>query len=163
MFNNDDQTASQPTQAPTLGGAPMSGVSDAADTTVSPVSPVAGSGGSVGGPPIVSPAYPTTQPTVSPTVPVGNDELMAIKQQALTQLSPLVDKLDQTPEEKFRLTMTMIQASDDHSLVKTAYEAAEKITDEKARAEALLSIVNEVNYFSQKAAGRKPGEETPAL
>lgn len=76
------------------------------------------------------------------------DELLDIKQQALQQLSPLVDHLDQTPEEKFRTTMMMIQASDNQSLVKTAYEAAKEISDEKARAQALLDIVNEINYFT---------------
>jgi hypothetical protein len=45
--------------------------------------------------------------------------------------------------------MMMIQAADDESLVKSAYEAAQKITDEKVRAQALLDIVNEINYFTQ--------------
>jgi hypothetical protein len=85
-------------------------------------------------------------------VPPANDtpaDLADIKQQALNQLSPLVGHLEQTPEEKFRTTMMMIQASDDQSLVKVAYEAAQQITDEKAKAQALLDIVNEINYFTQ--------------
>lgn len=80
----------------------------------------------------------------------SSDDLLAIKQQALQQLSPLVDHLDQTPEEKFRTTMMMIQASDDKSLVKAAYEAAGQIQDEKERAQALLDVVNEINYFNQQ-------------
>jgi hypothetical protein len=43
----------------------------------------------------------------------------------------------------------MIQASDNESLIKTAYEAAQQITDEKVRAQALLDVVNEINYFTQ--------------
>jgi len=43
----------------------------------------------------------------------------------------------------------MIQAADDQSLIKDAYEAAQNINDEKARAQALLDIVNEINYFTQ--------------
>lgn len=78
-----------------------------------------------------------------------DDGLLSIKQQALQQLSPLVDHLDQSPEEKFKTTMMMIQASDDKSLVKTAYEAAKQIGEEKARAQALLDVVNEINYFTQ--------------
>lgn len=78
-----------------------------------------------------------------------SNDLINIKQQALTQLSPLVGHLDQTPEEKFRTTMMMIQASDDASMIKAAYEAAQSIGDEKARAQALLDIVNEINYFTQ--------------
>jgi hypothetical protein len=77
------------------------------------------------------------------------DELAQIKQQALSQLSPLVGHLEQSPEEKFRTTMMMIQASDDQSLVQVAYEAAQQISDEKAKAQALLDIVNEINYFTQ--------------
>lgn len=79
-------------------------------------------------------------------------ELLGLKQQALQQLSPLIDHLDQTPEEKFRTTMMMIQANDNQTLIKNAYEAAQEIIDEKVRAQALLDIVNEINYFTQKKA-----------
>lgn len=79
----------------------------------------------------------------------SNDELLDLKQQVLQHLSPLVSHLDQTPEEKFRTTMMMIQASDDQTLIKTAFEAAQQITDDKARAQALLDIINEINYFTQ--------------
>lgn len=77
------------------------------------------------------------------------DDLLDIKQQALQALTPLVDHLDQSPEERFRTTMMMIQASDNHGLIKVAYEAAQQIADEKERAQALLDIVNEINYFTQ--------------
>ena len=77
------------------------------------------------------------------------NDLIDIKQQALSQLAPLVSHLDQSPEERFRTTMMMIQASDDQALVKDAYAAAQAITDEKIRAQALLDIVNEINYFTQ--------------
>jgi hypothetical protein len=94
-------------------------------------------------------------PNPSPAAPAGDligssgDDLLQIKQQALQQLSPLVGHLDQTPEEKFRTTMMMIQASDNQGLIKDAYAAAEQISDEKTRAQALLDIVNEINYFTQ--------------
>ena len=92
---------------------------------------------------------PDIQPTQSTSNNSVADDLVDIKQQALGQLTPLVGHLDQSPEDKFRTTMMMIQASDDQSLVRTAYEAAQKIEDEKARAQALLDIVNEINYFTQ--------------
>ncbi len=79
----------------------------------------------------------------------ANDDLIDLKREALTKLSPLVGKLDQTPDEKFRTLMMMIQASDDQSLIKEAYETAQEIDDEKERAQALLDIVNEINYFTQ--------------
>lgn len=94
-----------------------------------------------------------SEDTPAPHHPIaGNsvdNDLIDLKQEALTKLSPLVGHLDQTPDEKFRTLMMMIQASDDQGLVKQAYEAALKIDDEKERAQALLDIVNEINYFTQ--------------
>ena len=81
----------------------------------------------------------------------STDDLLSIKQQALTQLSPIVNHLDQTPEEKFKTTMMMIQASDDQSLINEAYKAAQNISDEKQKAQALLEIVNEINYFTHQS------------
>jgi hypothetical protein len=92
-----------------------------------------------------------TAPAV-PVTPANTDALLDIKQQALQQLTPLVGHLEQSPEEKFRTTMMMIQASDNHELVSTAYEAAGQIPDEKVRAQALLDIVNEINYFTHNGA-----------
>lgn len=90
---------------------------------------------------------PITAPSPSPVT--APDELLDIKQDALRELKPLVGHLEQNAEEKFRTTMMMIQASDDHSLLQSAYDAAKQITDEKARAQALLDVVNEINYFTQ--------------
>lgn len=83
----------------------------------------------------------------------SDGDLMSIKQQALQQLSPLLGHLDQTPKEKFRTTMMLIQASDNKNLIPQAYEAAKAIDDEKVRAQALLDVVNEINYFTQQSEG----------
>jgi hypothetical protein len=88
------------------------------------------------------------QATPAPT----NDALLALKQRALTELSPLVDQLEQSPEERFRTTMMMIQSTDNQALIQTAYDAAQAITDEKVRAQALLDVINEINYFTQQSA-----------
>jgi hypothetical protein len=93
------------------------------------------------------------QPTAASLVHGSNeDELLKLKQQALQSLAPLVDHLDQDPEAKFKTTMMMIQASDNADLIPEAYEAANKITDEKIRAQALLDVVNEINYFTQQTS-----------
>ena len=92
------------------------------------------------------------QDVSAPAHPATADDLLSIKQQALTELSPLISHLEQSPEEKFRTTMMMIQASDNRDLVKDAYAAAQAIPDEKAKAQALLDIVNEINYFTQQPA-----------
>ena len=77
------------------------------------------------------------------------EDLVSIRQHALQQLSPLVSHLNQSPEEKFHTTMMMLQATDDHSLVKAAYETALTISDDRTRAQALLDVINEINYFTQ--------------
>ena len=100
-----------------------------------------------------TPNVSTPTPVAPTAVDAGDSaELLELKQSALHELSPLLGHLDQTPEEKFRTTMMMIQASDDHTMLQTAYEAAKAITDEKARAQALLDVVNEINYFTQPPA-----------
>jgi hypothetical protein len=95
---------------------------------------------------------PASGPPPSTPAPAAQNEdaLVSIKEQALNNLAPLVNHLEQTPEEKFKTTMMLIQASDNSGLVKDAYEAANQITDEKIRAQALLDVVNEINYFTQK-------------
>jgi hypothetical protein len=114
--------------------------------------------------PISEPHNPVSAPTpvdsstvANPTpaehpdsAPEGSDDLLKLKQDALKDLEPMVDKLDQTPTEKFKTVMMLIQASDNSSLVKEAYETAKKITDEKERAQALIDVINEINYFTQK-------------
>lgn len=103
-------------------------------------------------PPTMStPDNDSAKPTASSLLQdnTQDDGLLKLKQQALQSLAPLVDQLDQSPEEKFKTTMMLIQASDNAELVHEAYDAANKIEDEKARARALLDVVNEINYFTQ--------------
>lgn len=97
----------------------------------------------------VSLPEPEDPATDDSTEPATDDGLTHIKKQALQMLSPLVQHLDQSPEEKFKTTMMMIQASDNKDLVPVAYDAANSIKDDKTRAQALLDIINEINYFTQ--------------
>ena len=91
-------------------------------------------------------SFDQTAPTGQPTTP---EELHEIKQQALKQLGPMVGHLQQTPQERFDTLMMMIRASDDETLIKPAYEAALQIEDDNKKAQALLDVVNEVNYLTQ--------------
>ncbi|HUP26688.1 MAG TPA: hypothetical protein VM124_03535 [Candidatus Limnocylindrales bacterium] len=165
MFGHDDDNQQQPAQdTNTLMQAAMPEPlgdnnppsAPASDSSVS-------NGANTAGAPTMSAPHIVTSSDVSPTDAIpsppavsppqttaaGGDDLLNLKQQALQHLSPLVGQLDQTPEERFRTTMMMIQASDDRSLIKTAFEAAQEIKDDKARAQALLDIINEINYFTQ--------------
>lgn len=94
-------------------------------------------------------AVPAPDSFSTPSTTANPDELLNMKQQALQELQPLVNHLDQSPEEKFRTVMMMIQASDDHTKLNEAFEAAKAITDDKMRAQALLDVINEINYFTQ--------------
>lgn len=103
-------------------------------------------------PPIPStpplPPVPSTPPPAA-TVPSSDDgELESIKHDALSELRPLVDKLNVSPEEKFDTYLLLIRSTDDSSLVAPAHEAARAISDEARRAQALLDIIKEIDYLS---------------
>lgn len=89
-------------------------------------------------------------PTDAPTSPIDHQQLAGMKQHALDHLEPLVEHLEQSAEEEFKTTMMMIQSNDNHTLLEKALDAAKRITDDKQRAEALLDIINEINYFASQ-------------
>ena len=80
----------------------------------------------------------------------SSGDLTDIKREAIEQLSPLVELLDQTPEEKFHTTMMLLQSTDNKDLIKKAYDVAQQIPDDKIKAQALLDVVNEINYYTQE-------------
>lgn len=90
------------------------------------------------------PIVPITPATVSG---VGGD-LESIKKDALSELRPLVDKLDVSPEEKFDTYLLLLRSTDDQALIAPAHEAARSIADEARRAQALLDIIKEIDYLS---------------
>ena len=116
-----------------------------ASTTDSPAAPHSFSGSDI--PSSSDTQAPEIKPTSSPTS--TSPDLDDLKQKALKDLTPLLGNLDQSPEEKYKTLMMVIQASDKQDLLKDAYEAAQKITDNAARADALVGILNEINYFSK--------------
>ena len=147
-LNDNSQTTSDNGAADVPPAMPPDQMSAPADEVVAPNAPAAPKAQppAAPAPPDLTPA---PEPSAPPTPPAGSSDLLDLKQQALHSLQPLVNHLDQTPEEKFKTTMMLIQATDNSDLVKEAYAAANQITDEKARAQALLDVVNEINYFTQ--------------
>ncbi len=145
--NNDNQPMDNGGQQDDMGGMPVAGPTPNPDTQDSQDN----SGNSEGSDNNASADSPAPQADdVMPSNHAAHGDLLNLKQQALQQLSPLVSHLDQSPEEKFRTTMMMIQASDNAELLKEAYDAANAIPDEKVKAQALLDIINEINYFTQQ-------------
>jgi len=147
--------------------------SDTADSTAAaPLGEPATPADSLDDSSLLLPADPLVEPTSTPTddedqtkteepatdvaAPVSSEssdnDLSGMKKEALDQLQPLFEHLELGPEEEFKTTMMMIQANDDKSLLKKAFEAAKKISDDKARSHALLDVINEINYFTQKAS-----------
>lgn len=95
----------------------------------------------------------------TPTIPAPSalgtntaPELESIKKSALEELRPLVDRLDLPADEKFDTLLLIIRSTDDKSLVTAAHEAARAITDETKRAQALLDVIKEIDYFSGQGA-----------
>ena len=146
-----EETGAVPTP-PTLPEAPAEGVPVAPEPS-EPIGEVA---------PEVAPApeVPAEEPVIAslpepaPVAPVAtavSPELESIKKDALEQLRPLVDKLDLEPQEKFDTLLLIIRSTDDQSLVAAANEAAKAIQDDAKRAEALLDVIKEIDFFSHPA------------
>ena len=73
------------------------------------------------------PPAPEPVPEVAPApqpAPVDDGPLASIKQNALVELRPLVDKLNVSPEEKFDTYLLLIRSTDDTDLIGPAHDAA---------------------------------------
>ncbi len=89
---------------------------------------------------------PVAQPTQSaPT----NPNLDSIKQDAIAELRPLVDKLNLSPEDRFNTILLIIRSTDDASLLPAVHAAAKQIPDDGRRAQALLDVIKEIDFFKQ--------------
>lgn len=138
----DDNSAASSTPEPILPPVPM------------PAAPAADEPAEVEMPADMSTFEPVNNSTNIPntTADAGNPTLEVIKQQALGELRPLVDKLDVSPEEKFDTYLLLLRSTDDQELIAPAHEAAKNITDEARRAQALLDIIKEIDFLSQSQA-----------
>lgn len=136
----------------------LAGITDDEQTEVAPAipAPVAAGPAPVAPTPVVN--EPAATPALDPVelaaasdaaaVSAGNASLDGIKQEALGELRPLVDKLNVSPEEKFDTYLLLIRSTDDKTLVAPAHDAAKAITDETRRAQALLDIIKEIDFLS---------------
>ena len=94
------------------------------------------------------PAAPIAEPTALGSLTAVPSELDDIKKDALEELRPLVSKLELPADEKFDTLLLIIRSTDDKTLVNATFEAAKAITDETKRAQALLDVIKEIDYFS---------------
>lgn len=145
------QTTEEPVLPPTIPGAVMPSASspkpepsaDAPEPVSSLPTPSASPEPSIDLNPPVMPS------PASDDRPVVSGELDSIKQEALGELRPLVDKLDVSPEEKFDTYLLLLRSTDDKDLIAPAHDAAKSISDEARRAQALLDIIKEIDFLSQ--------------
>ena len=82
--------------------------------------------------------------------PTTVSNLDSIKNLAISELRPLIGKLNASPEDKFDTILLLIRTTDDSSLIPMAYETARTIADDTRRAQALLDVIKEVDYFKSK-------------
>ena len=102
------------------------------------------------------PAKAKSEPVTPPNVnPLGHNvdsgALGDIRLQVISELRPLVNRLDfLAPADKFDTLLLLIRTIDDSSLIPMVHQAAMAIPDEVKRAQALLDILKEIDFFTQK-------------
>lgn len=102
------------------------------------------------------PAKAKSEPVTPSNVnPLGHNvdsgALGDIRLQVISELRPLVNRLDfLAPADKFDTLLLLIRTIDDSSLIPMAHQAAMAIPDEVKRAQALLDILKEIDFFTQK-------------
>ena len=140
----------QPVAAPTTPAEPVVSL-DAAITDFSlppiqapePVEPITES---VTEEPIATVNSPATElPTTGTTASPSGLSIREIKTAALHDLTPLVDKLDMSPSQKFNIYRNMFENLRDYTVIELAYQAAKTIPEERERAEALLYLVEAID------------------
>lgn len=80
-----------------------------------------------------------------PKAAYGDPDLGAVKASALADLRPIIDKVDLSPEAKFKIYREIILSTNDKAAIEPAYNAARNIAIEKDKAEALLFVVETID------------------
>lgn len=102
-----------------------------------------------------APAAPVAEPIVAPETPAPTVEtapaqanlgsMHQVREAALRDLVPIMDKVSLSPSQKFRIYRDMFENLRDYTVLEPAYRAATEITDEHERAEALLYLVESID------------------
>lgn len=130
---------------------------NATSTVEAPVEPIAETEESVTEPTVIeapiteAPTAPAVEASVNTMNEPNGNSLDDLRQKALRDLRPIVDKVELNDEESFDILLLLIRETDDESLLPRAYEAARQIQDEARRAQALLDVIKETDYFKHKA------------
>ena len=88
-----------------------------------------------------TPIMPEPTPITPPNhfnMPLSNLNTHQVKEAALRDLIPLLDRLNMTPSQKFNICRNIFEDLRDYTVLEQAYRAASDIADATERAEALL-------------------------
>lgn len=93
------------------------------------------------------PAPLITEPAPAPMINTAPNGLNAhqIKEAALRDLLPLLDRLTMDPSQKFHLYRDVFESLHDYTILEPAYHAAKDIMNDNERAEALLYLVQSID------------------
>lgn len=80
----------------------------------------------------------------APSAPQGLS-MHQVKEAALRDLVPLLDRLDMNPSQKFHIYRDIFENLRDYTVLEPAYHAASEITSDTERAEALLYLVESID------------------
>ena len=71
--------------------------------------------------------------------------MQEVKEAALRDLAPILDKVDMDSTKKFNLYKDIREELGDNSVIAPAYETAKNIEDDKTRADALLYLIDSID------------------
>lgn len=78
----------------------------------------------------------------------GGSDISKVKEAALKELFPIMDRIEVEPEKRFLLYQEMLTSMRDKAVIAPAYEAARQIRDDKVRADSLLYLINSIDEMS---------------
>ena len=79
-------------------------------------------------------------------------KLLDLRNKALDVLLPMVDKLEEPAERKFEILITAARSSDHPRLLGKTLDAAQQIEGDSQKANAILDVLNEINYHLRDSA-----------
>ncbi len=126
-----------PAPAP-MGGAGM--MSEPANNMKMPSAPA---------PQMAMPSMPPMGGSTGYGRPMGySSDISKVKEAALKELFPIMDRVEVDPEKRFLLYQEMLTTMRDKAVIAPAYEAARQIRDDKVRADSLLYLINSIDEMS---------------
>ena len=72
-------------------------------------------------------------------------ELASIRENVIKDLLPLMDKVDSTPEEKFKIYKDAMKTMHDAKTIEGAYRMATQFSDETKKADALMDLMKTID------------------